>query len=199
MTTARIEENDLPPYTPPRELCRQCGRRDSRINGDLRPGLRRGARRPLPPRMPGVRRAVARKMRAAVSAATAWHRGSVNDIGSRCERTLARYAWPFTARRRRRCSSGGNVVQSGDDAPPSARALAVRILDGEGPGFAVGSVALTLGVSTSQNARAPGVMSPGAPHDCRVVNQVSLVDPAAPRGTRRWATTARRTADGATG
>jgi hypothetical protein len=31
MTTARIEENDLPPYTPPREPCRQCGRRDSRI------------------------------------------------------------------------------------------------------------------------------------------------------------------------
>jgi hypothetical protein len=31
MTTARIDENELPPYTPPREQCRQCGRRDSRI------------------------------------------------------------------------------------------------------------------------------------------------------------------------
>jgi hypothetical protein len=31
MTTARIEESNPPPYTPPREPCRQCGRRDSRI------------------------------------------------------------------------------------------------------------------------------------------------------------------------
>jgi len=31
MTTARIDENELPPYTPPLEPCRQCGRRDSPI------------------------------------------------------------------------------------------------------------------------------------------------------------------------
>jgi len=31
MVTARIDENALPAYTPPREPCRQCGRRDSRI------------------------------------------------------------------------------------------------------------------------------------------------------------------------
>jgi hypothetical protein len=31
MTTLQIDENDLPPYTPPREPCRLCGRRDSRI------------------------------------------------------------------------------------------------------------------------------------------------------------------------
>jgi hypothetical protein len=31
MTTAHIDENALPPYSPPPELCRQCGRRDSRI------------------------------------------------------------------------------------------------------------------------------------------------------------------------
>ena len=31
MTTARIDESALPPYTPLREPCRQCGRRDLRI------------------------------------------------------------------------------------------------------------------------------------------------------------------------
>ena len=31
MTTVQIDENVLPAYTPPREPCRQCGRRDSRI------------------------------------------------------------------------------------------------------------------------------------------------------------------------
>jgi hypothetical protein len=31
MTTARIDENALPPYTPPREPCPHSGRRDSRI------------------------------------------------------------------------------------------------------------------------------------------------------------------------
>ena len=31
MTTARIDENELPPYTPPLEPCRQCGRRESPI------------------------------------------------------------------------------------------------------------------------------------------------------------------------